>query len=362
MGMARILLFSDIHVHPHKRKAERLHDCLKALDWVFSVAVKEQVDAVLFGGDLLHERQKIDSLTYTEVFKILESHSNHKFKTWLLLGNHDMWFSNNWNVNSIYPFGALNNFETVTETKELKICDSVWHFIPYTHNPLEELEKLPRNNVANIYLLGHLSIDGAKLNSAGSIADVSVEHDGDMIKMDRKAFKEYKHSFFGHYHGAQKLSSNMEYIGSPLQLSFGEAGEEKHVIILDTSNNTKVYIKNDFSPKHHYINQSELHKFTKQELERSFVTLIADLDVSSLDKKEIESKIEELGIDTIKIRQKPREINEHVLDDAKAILSDEDKLIERYVQQVNPEGLDRDILVSLGQSITQYEGSNNEKD
>jgi DNA repair exonuclease SbcCD nuclease subunit len=154
----------------------------------------------------------------------------------------------------------------------------------------------------------------------------------------------------------------MEYIGSPLQLSFGEAGEEKHVIILDTKTNSKKYISNDFSPKHHYINQSDLHKFTKEELERSFVTLIADVDNTSLDKKDLENKVQELGIDTIKIRQKPKDVSEHILEDAKAILSDEDKLIERYVEQVSPEGLDRNILVNLGQSITQYEGSSHEKD
>jgi UDP-2,3-diacylglucosamine pyrophosphatase LpxH len=83
--------------------------------------VSNSVDAVLFGGDLLHERQKIDSYTYTEVFKTLEKYQNKNFKTYLLLGNHDMWFANNWSVNSIHPFGAINNFETITETKELNI-------------------------------------------------------------------------------------------------------------------------------------------------------------------------------------------------------------------------------------------------
>lgn len=334
-----------------------MRDCLQTLDWVFATAAERKVDAVLFGGDLLHERQKIDSLTYTEVFKILESHKNKGFKTWLLLGNHDMWFSSNWNVNSIYPFGALENYFVVTETKEIQIFDSTWHFIPYTHNPIEELEKLPRKNRSENYLLGHMSIDGARLNSAGSIADVSVEHDGDMMKVDRKSFKEYKHVFLGHYHGAQKLATNMEYIGSPLQLSFGEAGEEKHVIILDTNTNQREYIVNNFSPRHYYINQSDLDKFTKEELEKSFVTLITEGSNSELDKKEIESKIQELGIDTLKIRQKPKEIDEHVIEDAKAMLSDEGKLIERYVEQVNPEGLDKDFLIKLGNSIASSEGS-----
>ena len=82
------MLFSDIHVHPHKKSQDRLADCIKALEWVFEVAKNHNVDAVLFGGDLLHDRQKIDSLTYNQIFNVLEKQQNEKFKTYLLLGNH----------------------------------------------------------------------------------------------------------------------------------------------------------------------------------------------------------------------------------------------------------------------------------
>jgi DNA repair exonuclease SbcCD nuclease subunit len=352
--MAKILLFSDIHVHPHKRKVERLNDCLKALDWVFQQAVSNSVDAVLFGGDLLHERQKIDSYTYTEVFKTLEKYQNKNFKTYLLLGNHDMWFANNWSVNSIHPFGAINNFETITETKELNILDSTWHFLPYTHNPIDELAKLNSENRKDKYLLGHLSIDGARLNSAGSIAEVAIEHDGDMVKIDKGIFKEYKHAFFGHYHGEQKIASNMEYIGSPLQLSFGEAGETKHIILLDTKTNSRKYIENNFSPKHLYIKESDLDSFKENELKDCFVVLIQENDITNDIKKNIEEKISNLGVESIQIRQKPKEITEHSISDAKSILQDEGKLIEKYVDQVNPEGYDKLDLIKIGLEITQF--------
>jgi DNA repair exonuclease SbcCD nuclease subunit len=356
-GMANILLFSDIHVHPHKRRNERLQDCLKTLDWVFQQAIENNVDAVLFGGDLLHERQKIDSLTYVETYKILKKYENNRFKTWLLLGNHDMWFSQNASINSILPFESLNNFTTVTETKELEVFDSTWHFLPYTHNPIDELEKLNHKDIEKKYLLGHISIDGAKLNSAGSIADVAIEHDGDMIKIDRSLFKRYKHSFFGHYHGAQKLAPNMEYIGSPLQLSFGEAGEQKHIILLDTKTNDKKYIENNFSPKHFYIKQSEIENVNKDELKNGFVVYIQEEDITPDQKKLIESKISDLGVETLQIRQKPKELQEHEITDAKLILGDENKLIQRYVEQVSPEGFDKQTLIDLGIQITRYQGN-----
>lgn len=353
--MAKILLFSDIHVHPHKKSHNRLNDCLKCLNWCFEQAVENNVDAVLFGGDLLHERQKIDSLTFTEVFKILEKYQHFNFKTYLLLGNHDMWFSNNWNVNSIYPFGALNNFETVCETKHIDIAGSSWHFIPYTHDPIKELEKLPTNEITSSYLLAHIAIDGSKLNSSGSVSDVVIEHDGDMTKVDRKLFNDYIHVFLGHYHSAQKLSKNIEYIGSPLQLSFGEAHESKHIVLLDTQTNKIKYIENNFSPKHFYIREDQIDNYDKELLNQSFVTIISDETLDNKAKKEIEKKIESLNLASVQIRQNAKKLEEHVLNDAKSILSDENKLVEKYVLQVNPNKLEEELLVKIGMDIIQYQ-------
>lgn len=352
--MTKILLFSDIHVHPHKKKTERLRDCLKCLDWCYQQAVEHEVDAVLFGGDLLHERQKIDSYTFTEVFKVLEKYQDQKFKSYLLLGNHDMWFASNWSVNSIYPFGALRNFETVTETKEIKIKDSVWHFIPYTHNPIEELDKLSQENIGDKYLLGHIAVDGSKLNSAGSIADVAIEHDGDMTKIDKSLFLKYKHAFFGHYHSAQKLAKNVEYIGSPLQLSFGEAHSDKHIVILDTETNQMKYVVNKFSPRHYYIKQSELANYDKETLEKSFVCILAEETIDNSVKKELEKKIQDLNLASVQIRQSSKKMDEHVINDAKMILEDESKIVERYVDQVNPTNLEKNKLVETGMYIVNY--------
>ena len=54
---------------------------------------------------------------------------------------------------------------------------------------------------------------------------------------------------------------NVEYIGSPLQLSFGEAFQEKHLIIFDQDKKECEYILNDFSPKHLIIKSEDTVTF-----------------------------------------------------------------------------------------------------
>lgn len=352
--MSKFLLFSDIHVHPHKHNNQRLLDCLRALEWVFEQAIENDVDAVMFGGDLLHDRQKIDSLTYMETFKVLEKYQNQRFKVFLLLGNHDLWFGNSTKISSTYPFGALKNFAVVDSTQSRQICGTQWHFMPYTHDPIDELKNLPLDEMPKSYLLGHLSIDGARLNSAGSIADVAIENDGDMVKISSNLFKNYKHAFFGHYHGSQKLAKNIEYIGSPLQLSFGEANEEKHIILLDSEKNTLRYIQNDFSPKHFYLNEVDYKTFDKDKLKNAFVDVtISDTTDINL-RKDLEKFSESNNIASIRVRAESRQSGEHLVSDVKKILSDESKLLENYLDQQNPVDFDKDMLLNIGKKIIKF--------
>jgi DNA repair exonuclease SbcCD nuclease subunit len=355
--MSKFLIFSDIHIHPHKKSQERLQDCLKALDWVFQKAIENNVDSVMFGGDLLHDRQKIDSLTYMEVFNILEKYQDKKFKTYLLLGNHDLWFANNWRVSSVIPFKALKNIEVIDRTESKIINGISWHFIPYTHDPIVELEKLKTENVKDSYLLAHLAVDGAKLNSFGSVSDVIVEHDGDMVIVNKNLFTKYKRAFFGHYHGPQKLSKTIEYIGSPLQLSFGEVNEDKHVIILDTDDNSVSYIKNDFSPKHFYIDSCKIDEYSEKDLKNSFVCVFSDEDDDELElKKKLADFSSKKEVATIQVKKQTRKQDEHIILDAKQLVLDEDKILEKYVEQANV-SLDKDKLLDICNKIIGYKSN-----
>ena len=80
--MSKLLIFSDVHIHPHKRSVDRLQDCLNALEWVFKTAEEQSIDHILFLGDLFHNRQRIEILTYHRAFDIFKKYLNGKIKPW----------------------------------------------------------------------------------------------------------------------------------------------------------------------------------------------------------------------------------------------------------------------------------------
>jgi DNA repair exonuclease SbcCD nuclease subunit len=355
----KILIFSDLHIHPHKKSSERLKDCLNALDWVFSVAEERRVRNLVFLGDLFHDRQKIDVLAYQRTFEILERRMSSKmFRLDLLLGNHDLWHYERLDVSSVNPLRSIEGIRVIDSPSVVEITDGSdsfqMGFLPYTHSPVEDIATLDRawkdsdENKARRVLGGHIAVDGAVWNVRhNTLSDVVVEHEGDMVRVGPEIFKKWDRVFLGHYHAAQKMDGKVEYVGSPLQLSFGEADQKKHVLIYDTENDSVEYVENKFSPKHLIINESQVED---PDLKGNFVRLEVDNIAGSEINKIRNDLINELGVSTLEIKQKAK--NEaHVIEDAKAIFSNEDEMIERYVEQVSPEGLDRDALIKIGSEI-----------
>lgn len=364
MNTSKVLIFSDLHIHPHKRKTERLDDCLKVLEWVFDTAIERGIKNILFGGDLFHDRQKIDVLTYQRTFEIFEKKISKwredvcpDAKIWLLLGNHDLWHLKKHDVSSVYPLAAIEGVEIISEPCTRTIVEDFQvSFLPYTHDPPEDLKKI-ENKSKNKILIGHIAIDNAVWNRLhGTRSEVSIEHDGDMIKVDTEIFDGWNQVFLGHYHAEQKLDFNTEYIGSPLQLSFGEAFQHKHIIEFDLENNEKEYIRNTFSPQHFIIPEGDLEKYS---LENNFIRVLVE-DISDSKTIEMRKKItEENSIGSLEIQQSSKKKEEHIVEDAKAILFKEEEMLDRYVDEVEKgsglEELEKDHLLEIGKNILQSE-------
>lgn len=322
---------------------QRLQDCLDVLKWVLGTARELNIENVLFLGDLFHDRQKIQVFAYQKTFEIIQEFKDIKLH--LLLGNHDLWYFDRWDVSSVLPFGALSNVTIIDRPETLKISGLSIDFLPFTHNPVDILkEHFPKKSPV---LCSHIAIDGAVLNKLyGTRAEVSVEHDSDMMKVEVGLLRGWKKVFLGHYHGEQKLNDQVEYVGSPLQLSFNEAHQKKHIVILDTETLETSYIENTFSPKHLIIDQKDI---INHKLENNFVEIIVDT-ADSID-------VVDLRKDVLKLH-KPAHLEFREKKNAKEEREDFKKfdlatgdVLERYIAVEGIGGLDKDKLLAIGRKI-----------
>lgn len=347
---SKIILFSDIHICQHKKSFNRLKDCLNCLDWVFDTAKQLKIKNIVFAGDLFQERQKIDVATYNLTFDILFKHCDGSINLWLLLGNHDMWYYDKWDISSVLPFSALPNVTVINKACTLDVGGKEIDFLPYVRNPIEHLEQLgeiAKKRKGSKVLVGHLAIHGAELNTLyHTLSDVILEHDGDMVKIGPEYFKCWDKVFLGHYHGAQEME-HIEYIGSPLQLTFGEAFQDKHIILYDLKTGNREYIVNEFSPKHLILSEDDIHKY---DMQNNFVRLNVT-NTKSIDLLDLKKDIQEKKPGTLEFIQKPKKEYKQVIEDAKSILDKEDEMLETYVKEVDTGDLDKLRLVEIGKNI-----------
>jgi DNA repair exonuclease SbcCD nuclease subunit len=340
--MGKILLFSDIHINAHKGSAKRLQDCLDVLDWALATAVKRRIKHVLFLGDLLHDRQKIQVLAYQRTYEILKKYN--ELRIHLLLGNHDLWYFDRWDVSSIFPFGAMSHIDIIDRPCTKDIEGISIDFLPFTHNPISAIKDLGDASI----LCSHIAIDGSQLNKLyNTRAEVEIEHDNDMMKVDAGLFSSWKKVFLGHYHGEQRLNDVIEYIGSPLQLSFNEAFQQKHIIILDTDTLEQEYIINDFSPKHLIIDQDKVNEY---DLTNNFIEINVDtpdtVDIADLRKELLEKhKVQHIEFRDRKKKRKKEDEKEF----EKFDLAGGD-VLERYISSVGTI-LDKEKLLRVGREI-----------
>ncbi len=348
--MPKVLLVGDTHVYRHKQITSRQEDCLKCLTWAVDTARKNKIKNVIHLGDVFHDKIRIHTLLYQQVFQILQDAQDLKFT--LLLGNHDMWFMDRRDVSSIMPFGALPNVEVVSSPKTMSYDGYMVDFVPYSIDPVSKIAQF--KNKSRV-MMGHLAVDNALLNIVKKTrSEVEIESDADMIAVTTNFFKGWERVFLGHYHGAQVIDGFVEYVGSNLQLTWNEVNQEKHLVVLDLETLDRQYVINDFSPRHLIVSPQEA---LDSDLSKNFVRVevesIDKSDIISL-KAEILSRYQDrpgpLEIDFIEKNKKNLEETASPEQQNKFKIATGDT-IKRFVEATGAGELEKDLLEEIGQNI-----------
>lgn len=228
----RFGLTADVHSHPWTqfatRNAEgrntRLLDCLSVFGQARQLAEQKLIDKFFVLGDLFHARTKIDIdvmvATWQAVLSLAEV-----CEVIMLVGNHDC-IGRNASVHSLEPFKQI---VTVVDTPRSFDFDGyLVHAHPWcddTENLKKWLAELPPSHL----VLLHQGIREAQVGPYGMTGHGSLSIAD--LPLDR-----VQYVFAGDFHKRQRFGPDgrVHYIGSPCQLTFGEAGEEKAISILDT--------------------------------------------------------------------------------------------------------------------------------
>lgn len=361
--MPKILFFADQHIHPHSNSLEKLERCLECFDWIYQTALNNNVKYVVFLGDLFHKRENINVYAFHQTYKILNKYKE-KIKSYYIIGNHDMFYQSSWLINSIDPLDNL--VEVISIPKTINIEGIKIDCMPYTNHPSNDLNRYFPFEKRSDILCGHLAVSGAVLNLLYNVkkSDKFDEdlfyHEYDYEKIEsvkNDYFNGYKKVFLGHYHTKQNISnSNIYYVGSPMQLSFGEAMDSKGCIIFDTDNYQYEFIENNFSPKYYILPYTE--DFSQYNLKNNYLRIVVDDDSSILDIVDYKNKIEEeynpLSIEITNCNKGKNINNLNKIDGVENFIFNKIELLKKYVQHSidNEDDIfNEDLLIMIGKEM-----------
>lgn len=216
------VITADIHCFAYKPfstitdtgRNSRFVECLKVLDEIYTFAEKKKCENVYIAGDLFHNRSKIDTVVYDDVYSFFKTVDH--FHTYLLVGNHDQAVKDG-SIHSLRPFAELHNIDVIDHPLTIENV----LFVPYQDHFNVDL-LTPAD-----FFIGHAGVTGATVGASNfTIGEV----------LSPKHLRQYKKAFLGHFHKNQQID-NIYIPGSPLQHTFGERDDDKGFYYVDDKYN-----------------------------------------------------------------------------------------------------------------------------
>lgn len=231
-------LFTDFSKPDEFYRNDRFKEQMETLNSVFTLA-REKEATIIFGGDLFHKRNAVDTVVYNEVFKVFAR--NKDVAVLLLRGNHDATTNSIYTDSSIDTFDYLPNVSVFQSFGAIEVGNTNLVFTAYGDETEEIKGYIEDNHNAdkvNI-LVGHLGVEGS-LTGKGSHRLEGAFGYQDLLP------DKYDFILLGHYHRRQYFQNpNHFYGGSLMQQSFSDEQEANGVHLIDTDTITTEFIPLD---------------------------------------------------------------------------------------------------------------------
>lgn len=234
-------VFGDIHLGLKQNSRQHLEDCDRYMDWFIAEAQARDCETCIFLGDWHHHRASVSVTTMNSSIRNLKK-LNAAFDTvYFMVGNHDLYYKDRRDLNSIEYARDLENFVFVDEVLEQ---DGV-ALVPWL--VADEWKQVIKTKAR--YVFGHFELPRFKMNALVEMPD----HGG--LSASHLDGPEYV--FSGHFHKRQ-FKNNIHYIGNAFPHNYADVGDDDRGAMFLEWDSEPVYVNWRECPKYRTFNLSEL--------------------------------------------------------------------------------------------------------
>ena len=200
--------FTDIHYGLKQNSKQHLVDCENYITWFIEEAKARDCETCFFLGDWHHHRASINIATMNATIRDLKRLNDAFDTVYFITGNHDLYYREKRDLNSIEFARDLSNFVMVDDWL---VKDGV-AIIPWLVG--DEHKKLSKLDCK--YMFGHFELPYFKMNAMVEMPD----HGG--VKATDLSNPDYV--FSGHFHKRQ-YKGNIHYIGNAFPHNYADVAD-----------------------------------------------------------------------------------------------------------------------------------------
>ena len=259
----KVACFTDIHFGLKGNSRVHNDDCEDFVKWFIEQAKAQGCETCIFLGDWHHHRSATNVSTMNYTVSNMERLGAAFEKVYVIMGNHDLYYRDKREINSMEYIRNIPNIHIVNEW----LVEEDVAIIPWVvGDEWKKIEKMKQK-----YVFGHFELPYFKMNAMVEMPDVGG------IQTDH--FVGCEKVFSGHFHKRQ-IMKNVTYMGNAFPHNYADAwDDDRGMMILDRENNKEPeYLSWSDCPKYRTTTLSQLLD-PNQDIIKSNMYLRVTIDV-----------------------------------------------------------------------------------
>lgn len=328
----RAAVFTDLHLGLKSNAQTHNNDCVEFVDWFIETAKEQNCETAIFCGDWNHNRNSININTLNSGLECLEKIGAAFEKTIFFPGNHDLYYKDRRDINSVAFGKHIPGIQMITKPI---VMDEV-AFVPWlVGDEWKTVHKLKSR-----YMFGHFELPLFMMN-----AMVQMPDHGELQEHD---FVNNEYVFTGHFHKRQ-AKGNIHYIGNAFPHNFADAwDDERGMMVLEWGGKPQ-YLDWPDMPRYRTVKLSQLiddmERICKPKMH---LRVSLDIDISF----EESTHIKEVVMQNYDIRECTLIPEQKALDEAFSTVEINkfesiDQIVTNQIINIQSENFDSKVLLEI---------------
>lgn len=343
--VTKVAIITDQHFGARNDSIHFLDYYEKFYSGTFFPTLEEHgIDTVLILGDTFDRRKYVNFYTLKRAREMFFDKLYAKgIQVHMLAGNHDTYFKNTNDVNSVdLLLQEYTNIEVISSPKTITVKGTDICMMPWIcpENYQESLEVL--NNTNADICMGHFEIQGFAMYRG------NPSQEG----LSRELFRKFDFTFSGHYHH-RSSADGIYYLGNPYELTWQDYNDTRGFHLFDLSSRDLTFIENPNVMFHRitYDDKEEsITEITNKNLTRFANTYVKVVVINKTNPYLFDKFMEKLynvnPVD-VTIAEDFTDLTEGVEDDMVNQAEDTITIINKFVDGIHEEHIDNEKLKTV---------------